>query len=57
MVKAHTNTCLPRALAFSVALSGDIAVNWAEVTSVANLPEYRNFTECETLVREVADDP
>jgi hypothetical protein len=40
----------------SVILTGGIAVNWNEVRRLANLPEYRNFPECEKLVKEVADE-
>lgn len=37
-------------------LDGAIPVNWEEVRRLANLPEYRNFPECEKLVKEVADE-
>jgi hypothetical protein len=37
-------------------LDGAIPVNWDEVRRLANLPEYRNLSECETLVQEVADE-
>src|SRR2546423_11058421 len=40
----------------AVILRGQIAVDWAEVQRVANLPEYRNLPECEKLVQEVADE-
>ena len=40
----------------AVILGGGIAVNWDEVRRLANLPEYRNLSECETLVQEVADE-
>ena len=39
-----------------VALSGAVTMDWGEILRVANLPEYRNFQECQTLVREVADE-
>jgi hypothetical protein len=37
-------------------LDGVIAADWDEVRRVANRPEYRNFSECVKLVREVADE-
>lgn len=40
----------------SVALRGEIEMNWNEVRRLANLPEYRNLLECEKLVKEVADE-
>jgi len=40
----------------AVILGGGIAVNWDEVRRVANLPEYRNLSECITLVQQVADE-
>jgi hypothetical protein len=40
----------------SVALRGEIAMNWDEVRRVANRPEYRNLPECMKLVKEVADE-
>ena len=40
----------------SVALRGEIAMDWNEVKRVANRPEYRNFTQCVKLVTEVADE-
>jgi hypothetical protein len=40
----------------SVALRGEIEMNWNEVRRLANLPEYRNLAECEKLVKEVADE-
>ncbi len=46
--------CAKRFLA--VILTGGIAVNWNEVRRLANQPEYRNFQECEKLVKEVADE-
>lgn len=39
-----------------VALRGAVNMNWDEVIRVANRPEYRNITECEKLVQEVADE-
>jgi hypothetical protein len=40
----------------SVALRGEIEMNWDEVKRVANRPEYRNLPECVMLVKEVADE-
>ena len=40
----------------SVALRGEIEMNWAEVRRLANLPEYRNLPQCVQLVKEVADE-
>jgi hypothetical protein len=40
----------------SVALRGEIALDWSEVRRVANRPEYRNLSECVKLVKEVADE-
>jgi hypothetical protein len=40
----------------AVALRQEIEMNWDEVRRLANLPEYRNFPECEKLVKEVADE-
>ena len=40
----------------AVALGGAMNVNWDEVKRVANLPEYRNLSECIALVGEVADE-
>ena len=40
----------------SVALRQQIEMNWGEVRRLANLPEYRNLPECETLVKEVANE-
>lgn len=37
-------------------LGGGIAADWDEVRRVAGLPEYRNLSECEKLVKEVADE-
>ncbi len=39
-----------------VALAGAVSMNWDEVLRVASLPEYRNFSECKTLVNEVANE-
>jgi len=39
-----------------VVLAGSLPVNWEEVRRLANLPEYRNLLECETLVQEVANE-
>jgi hypothetical protein len=40
----------------AVILDGGVAVNWDEVRRLANLPEYRNISECVKLVKEVADE-
>jgi len=40
----------------SVALRGEIAMNWDEVRRLANLPAYRNLPQCVQLVKEVADE-
>jgi hypothetical protein len=40
----------------SVALRNEIEMNWDEVRRLANLPEYRNLSECVKLVKEVADE-
>lgn len=40
----------------SVALRGEIAMDWDEVRRVANRPEYRNLPECVQLVKEIADE-
>ena len=40
----------------SVILTGGVAVNWNEVRRLANLPEYRNLSECVKLVKEVANE-
>ena len=40
----------------AVALRKEIEMNWDEVRRLANLPEYRNLTECTKLVKEVADE-
>ena len=37
-------------------LGGAVAVDWAEVRRIANLPEYRNLKECENVVEEVANE-
>jgi hypothetical protein len=37
-------------------LGGAIAVEWNEVRRVANLPEYRNLSECMKLVKAVANE-
>jgi len=39
-----------------VALRNQIGMDWAEVRRVAQLPEYRNLKECETVVNEVAHE-
>jgi hypothetical protein len=33
-----------------------IGMNWAEVRRVAQLSQYRNLEECETLVNEIANE-
>jgi hypothetical protein len=33
-----------------------VAVNWDEVQRVANLSEYRNLSECKTIVEAVANE-
>ena len=38
-----------------MALNGVIPVDWSEVARLAKLPEYRNLSECEQLIQEVAD--
>ncbi|MSU58007.1 MAG: hypothetical protein EXS35_07485 [Pedosphaera sp.] len=40
----------------SVILTGGLVADWGEVRRVANLPEYRNLSECEKLVQEIADE-
>ena len=40
----------------AVALGSAMDINWNEVRRVANLPEYRNVSECAALVREVANE-
>jgi hypothetical protein len=40
----------------AVALRGQIGMDWAELRRVAQLSQYRNFEECETLVKEVANE-
>ncbi len=40
----------------AVILAGGVAVNWNEVRRLANLPEYRNLSQCVLLVNEVADE-
>ncbi|HZV35951.1 MAG TPA: hypothetical protein VFB72_15350 [Verrucomicrobiae bacterium] len=37
-------------------LDGYIAMDWNEVCRIANLPEYRNLSEVEKIVGEVADE-
>lgn len=37
-------------------LDGSVQVDWNDVRRIANLPEYRNLTECVQLVKEVADE-
>lgn len=40
----------------AVILGGGVAVNWDEVQRVANLPEYRNLSECKRIVEAVANE-
>ena len=40
----------------SVALRGELAMDWKEVRRLANRPEYRSLPQCVTLVKEVADE-
>jgi len=40
----------------SVILTGGVAADWDEVRRLANLPEYRNLSQCVQLVKEVADE-
>ena len=40
----------------AVALQGEIELDWSELARLANLPEYRNLTECKALVRAVANE-
>ncbi|HUA67574.1 MAG TPA: hypothetical protein VMA13_03410 [Candidatus Saccharimonadales bacterium] len=40
----------------SVILRGGIIVDWREVRRLAKRPEYRNFQDCEELIKEVADE-
>jgi len=35
----------------AVAIRDQVAMNWSEVSRVAQLPEYRNLKECEQLVQ------
>ena len=37
-------------------LDGSVPVDWSEVRRVANLPDYRNLTDCVKLVKNVADE-
>ena len=38
------------------ALAGAVKMDWNEVLRVANLPEYRNLSQCRSLVNEVANE-
>jgi hypothetical protein len=40
----------------SVALRGEIEMDWAEVRRLANMRVYRNLPQCVQLVKEVADE-
>jgi hypothetical protein len=40
----------------AVALRQEIEMNWDEVRRLANLPAYRNLSQCSQLVNEVADE-
>ena len=46
--------CAKKLLA--MVLDGIIPVDWREVVRLAKLPEYRNLSECEQLIQEVADE-
>src|SRR5437667_2576774 len=46
--------CAKKLLA--MVLDGVIPVDWREVVRLAKLPEYRNLSECEQLIQEVADE-
>jgi hypothetical protein len=37
-------------------LQRTVEVDWNEIRRLANLPEYRNFPECDALVQVVADE-
>jgi len=40
----------------AVGLRGEVQMDWAEVKRLAGVPEYGIVPECESLVREVADE-
>ena len=40
----------------AVALRREIEMNWDEVRRLANLPAYRNLSQCAQLVNEVANE-
>jgi predicted nucleotidyltransferase len=40
----------------SVALRGQLKLDWNEVKRLAQMPQYRIFAECQQLIREVADE-
>jgi hypothetical protein len=40
----------------AVALGGALEFDWQELRRLASLPEYRILNECQTLIREVADE-
>jgi hypothetical protein len=40
----------------AMALDNTIQVDWNEVRRLANLPEYRNYSECQKLLEEVANE-
>ena len=40
----------------STALRGEIELDWNEVKRLAERPEYRILSQCQTLVKEVADE-
>jgi len=40
----------------AVALGGAMDMDWSEVRRVANLPEYKNVSDCAALVQEVANE-
>ena len=41
---------------FDRGLAREVEMDWDEVRRLANLPEYRNLSECVKLVKEVADE-
>ncbi len=40
----------------SLALSGELKMDWKEVKRLAERPEYRIFPECKKLAKEIADE-
>jgi hypothetical protein len=41
----------------SVAIEGRVKLDWGEVERLAKAPQYRIFSECQELIREVAREP